>query len=76
MEITIFFHGQKSEILTYIFIGDTMTKYKVGMIILLLLCLCSFNFVSAKEKPKELNGKVIYLDPGHPEYSYTQDNEK
>lgn len=42
-----------------------MTKYKIGMIILLLLCLCSFSFVRAEGKPKALKNKVIYLDPGH-----------
>lgn len=42
-----------------------MTKYKTGMIVLLLLCLCSFHFVQAKEQPKALKNKIIYLDPGH-----------
>lgn len=42
-----------------------MTKYKIGMIILLLLCICSFHFVKAEENPKVLKNKVIYLDPGH-----------
>ena len=42
-----------------------MVKYKLGMIILLLLCLCSFNFVKAEEKSKVLHNKIIYLDPGH-----------
>lgn len=42
-----------------------MAKYKFGMLILLFLCLCSVNFVSAKENTKVLKNKVIYLDPGH-----------
>lgn len=42
-----------------------MTKYKTGMIVLLLLCLCSFHFVKAEEQPKALKNKIIYLDPGH-----------
>lgn len=42
-----------------------MTKYKFGMLILFLLCLCSVNFVSAKENTKVLKNKIVYLDPGH-----------
>ena len=38
------------------------------MLFLLILSLCSFNFVSANksEYNLELLGKVIYIDPGHP----------
>lgn len=42
-----------------------MVKYKFGILILFLLCLCSVSFVSAKENSNVLNGKVFYLDPGH-----------
>lgn len=42
-----------------------MMKYKYGVLILFLLCLCSFTFVSAKENTKVLKNKVFYLDPGH-----------
>lgn len=42
-----------------------MEKYKFGMLLLFILCLCSFSFVSAKEGTQVLKNKVIYLDPGH-----------
>ena len=42
-----------------------MSKYKLGMITLLLLCLCSFSFITAQGKTQVLKGKIIYLDPGH-----------
>ncbi len=42
-----------------------MTKYKYGILILFLLCLCSYSFVSAKENTKVLKNKIIYIDPGH-----------
>jgi N-acetylmuramoyl-L-alanine amidase len=47
------------------FIGDNMKKYYA--LFMLVLFLCSFNFVSAKKEENnlELLGKVIYLDPGH-----------
>ena len=47
------------------FIGDNMKKYYA--LFILILFLCSFNFVSAKrdENNLELLGKVIYIDPGH-----------
>ena len=42
-----------------------MKKYYA--LFMLILFLCSFNFVSAKKEENnlELLGKVIYLDPGH-----------
>ena len=42
-----------------------MVKYKFGILILFLLCLCSVTFVNAKENSNVLNEKIIYLDPGH-----------
>ncbi len=42
-----------------------MTKYKYGILVLFLLCLCSYSFVSAKENTKVLKNKIIYIDPGH-----------
>ena len=37
------------------------------MIFLLIISLCSFNFIKAKDKEYNLNllGKVVYIDPGH-----------
>ena len=45
--------------------GDKMKKGY--MLFLLILSLCSFNFVGANksEYNLELLGKVIYIDPGH-----------
>ena len=42
-----------------------MTKYKFIMIFFLVLFLCLFNVVFAKDKSLSLLSKVIYLDPGH-----------
>lgn len=51
-------------------------KYKLTVLFCLFIGICSFNFVHAKGEDISLLGKTIYIDPGHPEYSYTQDNEK
>lgn len=42
-----------------------MIKYKLSMIFVLILFLCTFSFTLAKSNDLELLGKVIYLDPGH-----------
>ena len=42
-----------------------MFRGRFLMLFLLLLGLCTFNFVSAKESSKVLKDKVIYIDPGH-----------
>lgn len=42
-----------------------MTRYRYGMLILFLLCLCTFGFVSAKGTTKALKNRIIYIDPGH-----------
>ena len=56
--------------------GDSMKK--IYFLFLLIVFMCSFSFVKAGTEKNELRllGKVIYVDAGHPEYSYTQDNEK
>ena len=40
-----------------------MLKYKMHILLIFILTLCSFTFVNAKEQ--ELKGKIIYLDAGH-----------
>jgi len=42
-----------------------MFKYKIFMLFILIISLCTFSFVSANEKDFSLLGKVIYIDPGH-----------
>lgn len=42
-----------------------MLKYKISMLFVLLLFMCTFSFVNANEQDLSLLGKVIYLDPGH-----------
>ena len=42
-----------------------MSKYKVAVLFLFLISLCSFHFVQASNNTLPLLGKVIYLDPGH-----------
>lgn len=42
-----------------------MLKYKISMLFILILFLCTFHFVRADEQEFALLGKVIYLDPGH-----------
>ena len=40
-----------------------MFKYKIHILIIFIITLCSFTFVNAEEQ--KLKGKIIYLDPGH-----------
>ena len=40
-------------------------KYKIFVLIFLLIFLCFFNYASAENKTLSLLSKVIYLDPGH-----------
>lgn len=42
-----------------------MLKYKISMLFILILFLCTFSFVQAGTQELALLGKVIYLDPGH-----------
>lgn len=42
-----------------------MLKYKISMLFILIVFLCTFSFVSAGNQEFSLLGKVIYLDPGH-----------
>lgn len=42
-----------------------MIKYKLSMLFVLILFLCTFSFTFAKGNDLDLLGKVIYLDPGH-----------
>lgn len=42
-----------------------MVKYKISMLFILILFLCTFSFVSAGQNNLTLLGKVIYIDPGH-----------
>jgi hypothetical protein len=43
-----------------------MSKYKLYIIFLLVISICSFNFLNIKASNLPLVGKVIYLDAGHP----------
>ena len=40
-----------------------MLKYKMHILFIFILTLCTFTFVRAEEQ--RLKGKTIYLDPGH-----------
>lgn len=42
-----------------------MLRYKICVLFLLLIGLCTFQFVEAGNNELPLLGKVIYLDPGH-----------
>lgn len=42
-----------------------MWKYKITVLLLLLLCISCFEYSYAKERKLPLYGKIIYLDPGH-----------
>lgn len=42
-----------------------MLKYKIYVLLLLLIGIVGFNYVGAKANDLVLLGKVIYLDPGH-----------
>lgn len=42
-----------------------MLKYKVTMLFILILFMCTFSFVTASTNNLDLFGKVIYIDPGH-----------
>lgn len=45
-----------------------MLRYKICVLFLLLIGLCTFQFVEAGNNELPLLGKVIYLDPGHGGY--------
>lgn len=49
-------------------------KTKTLTITTLLIMILSLQVVGANSLP--LKDKIITIDAGHPEYSYTQDNEK
>lgn len=40
-----------------------MLKYKIRLLFILIVTICTFQFVKAEEP--QLLGKVIYIDPGH-----------
>ena len=40
-----------------------MLKYKMNILLIFILTLCTFTFVNAEEQ--KLKGKIIYLDAGH-----------
>ena len=42
-----------------------MLKYKMTMLFMTILFICTFSFVTASTDTMPLLGKVIYLDPGH-----------
>jgi len=42
-----------------------MFKYKLSVLVILLITLFSINYISAENNNLPLFGKVIYLDPGH-----------
>ena len=42
-----------------------MLKYKLGTLLVLMIGIFSFSFVSAQDNEFPLLGKVIYIDPGH-----------
>lgn len=42
-----------------------MLRYKIIVLFILLISICTFNFVEAGTNELPLLGKVIYLDPGH-----------
>lgn len=42
-----------------------MSKYKAILCFLLIITICTLNYVSAASKQYPLISKVIYLDPGH-----------
>ena len=42
-----------------------MLKYKMVMLFMSILFMCTFSFVTASTDTLPLLGKVIYLDPGH-----------
>lgn len=50
---------------------------KTIRIFIITMLLISALFINKEVKALlPLSGKIIIIDPGHPEYSYTQDNEK
>ncbi len=42
-----------------------MLRYKITVLFILLISICTFNFVEAGTNELPLLGRVIYLDPGH-----------
>ena len=42
-----------------------MLKYKMTMLFMTILFMCTFSFITASTDTLPLFGKVIYLDPGH-----------
>ena len=42
-----------------------MLRYKITVLFILLISICTFNFVEAGTNELPLLGKIIYLDPGH-----------
>ncbi len=42
-----------------------MFKYKISMLFILIIFICTFTFVKANDYEPILIGKIIYIDPGH-----------
>lgn len=53
-----------------------MKKKLYALFFITLFLFGAFSIRAIKQEDFPLLGKVIYLDAGHPEYSYTQNNEK
>ena len=65
MEFILKLHCSFFYFQTYILLGDLVFKYKISMLFILIVFLCTFSFVKAGQDELPLFGKVIYLDPGH-----------
>lgn len=50
---------------TYIELGDTMLRYKLCVLFLLIISICTFTFFKVDADELPLLGKTIYLDAGH-----------
>ncbi len=42
-----------------------MLKYRIYIVFILIIGICTFSFVSAENNSLPLLGKIIYIDPGH-----------
>lgn len=49
-----------------------MFKYKIYVLLILLITLISINYIGASNNELPLFGKVIYIDPGHQRYFLTR----
>lgn len=51
-----------------------MLRYKICVLFLFIVGICSSSFVLARDNSLPLFGKVIYIDPGHGRYYYAKTN--